>query len=93
MGRQMQTHNGMEFKCNRCDKVYSRSDHLKRHEKIHEGQQYLHCGLCDKSFQNKDSLRKHVKLLHQQLRFFCSVWPKAFTHKEQMMAHQMKCKQ
>ncbi|KAF4629591.1 hypothetical protein G7Y89_g8554 [Cudoniella acicularis] len=46
-----------------CDKKFQRSEHLKRHEKIHYDCEILPCPFCPKTFKNRaDNLMSHMKI-------------------------------
>ena len=53
------------FKCDSCDKSFSRHDHLKRHTAtVHEGLRNYGCAFCEKSYSRPDHLKNHVSTVH-----------------------------
>lgn len=48
------------FKCETCDKQFSRKDHLNRHVFIHSGTKPFQCEICSKLFSRKDNKYKHM---------------------------------
>lgn len=48
------------FECSRCQKHFSRSEHLTRHSAIHDGTQNHTCDDCGKGFPRKDALTRHM---------------------------------
>ena len=63
---------GERYKCDQCDKDYSKKDTLKFHiESQHETVQKLHCQICQKGFSNKKSLNGHTKEIHEEKALPC----------------------
>ncbi|CAL7939882.1 unnamed protein product [Xylocopa violacea] len=65
-----------QFRCDGCDRVYTRMDSLKRHqtkcaaslEKLQEEVEWLHrqkfyCNQCGKGYKRLDTLRRHQRLV------------------------------
>ncbi|ETI25656.1 hypothetical protein G647_02430 [Cladophialophora carrionii CBS 160.54] len=48
--------------CGICHKVFTRTEHLMRHERSHTGARPYQCALCSRSFPRQDSLVRHEKL-------------------------------
>ncbi|KZF24036.1 hypothetical protein L228DRAFT_208637 [Xylona heveae TC161] len=46
-----------------CDKAFQRQEHLKRHEKTHDGKKPFKCMVpgCPKDFSRSDNLKSHNK--------------------------------
>ena len=86
----MLRHSGQRpFKCDLCDKDFTRKAHLKRHKQInHDGlkptSSPVKCDQCDHTFANKHSLRKHVKKVHEVKQYFCDVCDQKF-HKNYLL--------
>ncbi|CCE62411.1 hypothetical protein TPHA_0C02580 [Tetrapisispora phaffii CBS 4417] len=50
------------FKCNKCEKKFKRSEHLKRHiRSVHSTERPYHCQFCEKNFSRSDNLSQHLK--------------------------------
>ncbi|KAI1608311.1 hypothetical protein EDD36DRAFT_412664 [Exophiala viscosa] len=49
------------LKCKVCDRVYSKSEHLKRHQRSHTKERPYQCPVCNKYFSRSDVLRRHQK--------------------------------
>lgn len=89
-------HSGLRpFKCDLCDKDFTRNAHLKRHKQInHEGlksaNKEVQCDQCEGTFANKHSLRKHVRKIHEVKQYFCDVCGKSFHKNHLLRNHKME---
>ena len=50
-----------------CDRSFLRSEHLRRHERVHTGHRPHVCGVCGKTFSRSDNLREH-HAVHQRVK-------------------------
>ncbi|KAL5348624.1 hypothetical protein ACLOAV_006041 [Pseudogymnoascus australis] len=48
-----------DIKCDICDKVFTRSEHLRRHKRAHSAEKPFACVECKKRFARQDILRRH----------------------------------
>ncbi|KAH7194588.1 hypothetical protein DER44DRAFT_903238 [Fusarium oxysporum] len=48
--------------CSECQKVYTRAEHLRRHQSSHQEPQF-ECPVCQRRFHRKDLLERHYKRL------------------------------
>ncbi|CVL08947.1 uncharacterized protein FMAN_11740 [Fusarium mangiferae] len=46
--------------CSECQKVYTRAEHLRRHQSSHQEPQF-ECPVCQRRFHRKDLLERHYK--------------------------------
>ncbi|KAK5193436.1 hypothetical protein LTR72_006750 [Exophiala xenobiotica] len=49
------------LKCQLCDRTYSKTEHLKRHQRSHTKERPYQCPVCKKYFSRSDVLRRHQK--------------------------------
>ena len=66
------------FACHDCDKKFKRSDHLKKHRRIHTGETPFGCTDCDKKFKQKSSLKIHRIIHTDEKQFVCPDCDKKF---------------
>ena len=78
------------FKCDLCDKDFTRNQHLKRHKQVnHQGIKPTSsieskCEHCGDKFANKYSLKKHIKKFHDVKQYFCDICSMSF-HKNHLL--------
>lgn len=48
-----------EHRCHTCDRVFSRSDNLRTHQRLHSGERPFDCKYCGQSFRWVGALRTH----------------------------------
>ena len=79
-----------EYKCTKCDKLFSRKDCLTRHMKLHKANPHIHsCDICDRTFNRKDILMVHKRKMHEEPSFKCTSCDKTF-HTENLLQKHMK---
>jgi len=89
-------HSGLRpFKCDLCDKDFTRNAHLKRHKHInHEGfkstKNQVKCDQCSSTFANKHSLKKHVRKIHEVKQYFCDICDQKFHKNYLLRYHKME---
>ncbi len=86
----MQTHSKTrEFRCETCQKKFTREDALKRHLMIHKNEISFDCPECGKKFGRKDNMLSHLS--NHTRSFTCSHCEEVFTTKQNLKQH-MKVK-
>ncbi|KAH7161905.1 hypothetical protein EDB81DRAFT_354044 [Dactylonectria macrodidyma] len=55
------------FVCSICRRPFSRSEHLKRHERAHTKERPFRCPYCGRAFVRSDILSRHMKSFHPDL--------------------------
>jgi uncharacterized Zn-finger protein len=55
-----------KYKCTHpgCNKAYTNSSHLKRHQRLHSDSRPEVCPICSERFAKKSNLRKHISRVH-----------------------------
>lgn len=60
--------NSRIYNCYKCDKAFTREEHLSRHVlSTHNKLKPFICGICSRPFSRRDLLLRHAKNLHQGL--------------------------
>lgn len=73
--------------CNKCDKIFNRATHLKRHMATHSDVKPYGCEICDKRFRRPDHLNIH-RHHHSSIKpHVCDVCQKGFTRSEHLRKH------
>lgn len=53
------------FKCQYCDKSFSRIDNLRTHTRVHTGEKPWKCIHCSRQFRLRSDCTKHIQIAHQ----------------------------
>ncbi|XP_055901821.1 zinc finger protein 729-like [Eupeodes corollae] len=76
-----------KYRCQYCEKKFTKPCLLKRHEVCHTGAKPFQCEQCDQGFTQKSSLARHM-LLHQGVRDFkCPMCSYSFSQKSNLIVH------
>ena len=76
------------FKCQICDKRYSRKKSLNQHMNIHDESKAFKCDVCMKLFTCKSNLIRHNRAHTGEKPFACQVCDRNFARKDQLVRHQ-----
>ena len=76
------------FKCQICDKRYSRKESLSQHMIIHDESKAFKCDVCLKVFSYKSKLQMHYRTHTGEKPFACKVCDRKFALKSLLVRHQ-----
>ena len=69
----------IRYKCDVCDKLFTRSTYLENHRRSHTGEKSYKCDQCDKSYARNGHLKEH-KLKHTgETPYNCDQCEKSYT--------------
>ncbi|KAG4073248.1 hypothetical protein HA402_008594 [Bradysia odoriphaga] len=75
------------FACDKCDKVYTKRSHLKRHYSIHSSQKPFKCNICGQGFSRLEHQKRHMTIHSNQKRYECEFCDKKFNRPDHMLCH------
>lgn len=60
----LKTHEGKQWGCDVCSKMFTTKYFLKKHKRLHSGEMPYKCNICNKTFTFQQSYHKH-RLYHK----------------------------
>ena len=79
------------FPCTTCDKTFTSSRNLRKHQNIHSGGRPFQCKFCDKTFTTPRKRDAHVKVKHCNSSDFKCPCGYSFPDQHKLKIHQEGC--
>ncbi|PSN57781.1 hypothetical protein C0J52_07267 [Blattella germanica] len=75
------------FRCNTCQRAFSRGDKLQMHLRIHSGLKPHRCEQCGYATIDSGSLRKHMRIHNDERPYKCQICPYRSRDSSQLTVH------
>ena len=80
------------YTCDECDRVFTRTDALNVHKRVHSGIKPYSCSVCSKAFTQLHHLTQH-KTTHSEIRqYSCSTCRRGFKNPQNLRRHEKNSK-
>ena len=75
------------YKCEKCDKVFTRNDSLTAHQRALHGKRKAKCSICSKIYSSENALRRHHATHAKEKVFNCSKCKLSFNRVDSLTYH------
>jgi KRAB domain-containing zinc finger protein len=75
------------YKCDECNRLFGRKDHLKRHYLVHTGEKPYKCDICNKLFSQNGTLKAHYRVHTGEKPYSCNVCNRRFGESVNLKNH------
>jgi uncharacterized Zn-finger protein len=75
------------YKCDECNRLFGRKDHLKRHYLVHTGEKPYKCHICNKLFSQNGTLKAHYRVHTGEKPSSCNVCNRRFGESVNLKNH------
>ncbi|XP_045062249.1 gastrula zinc finger protein xFG20-1-like [Coregonus clupeaformis] len=75
------------FLCMFCNKGFSSSQKVERHQRVHTGEKPYSCNQCEKRFSRQDTLKRHQRIHTGEKPYSCSLCHMRFAQTGQLKMH------
>ena len=80
------------YKCELCEKTFTRSHGLLIHQRIHDGVRPFKCPVCQKCFTIERTLQNHMVIHSESKPYKCQLCPKEYTQLSSLQRHRQRHK-
>lgn len=84
----LKTHEGKQWECDTCSKMFTTKYFLKKHKRLHSGEMPYKCKICDKSFTFQQSYHKHRFYHKDEKPYNCATCGRSFKELSTLHNHE-----